>query len=339
MNACRRRRSIAGFSLVELMVALVIGAILIAGAVTVYSRSRTTYRVNEMAARLQETARYAMDFIESDLRMANFWGLNSQPDLILNRAVPVGQVPGEFSTFAWASLCGTAWPLNLDNFVEGLDDRPSGTGTANFGLTCNPLGGANVAGADVLIVRRAGNAPVQTMTGNRLHLQTSRIQGVIFVSSTTCTNPLDSTCIPPGYLPPLAETHELLVHAYYVAQQSVGDTTMPALRRKAIGAGPAINDEEIIPGIEDLQLEFGVDANADGSADLYVAGDDVPVGTGQPVVSVRVWLRVRADAPDVTFTDGTTYTYAGRSFTPAGAAAQFRRGLFSKTIQLRNTRA
>ncbi|HSN72359.1 MAG TPA: PilW family protein [Steroidobacteraceae bacterium] len=338
MNGYRPRRWLAGFSLIELMVALVIGAILIAGAVTVYSRSRVTYRVNEMAARMQETARYAMDFIESDLRMASYWGLNSRPELVLNRASPVGQVPSEFSTATWATLCGTAYALNLDNFVEGLDDRPAGNGATNFGLTCNPQGNGNVAGSDVLIVRRASNDPVATIAANRVYLQTSRIQGVVFVPPSGCTDPTDTACIPAGYLPPLSQTHDLVVNAYYVAQQSIGDASQPALRRKALIAGPAIDDQEIIPGVEDLQLEFGVDANGDGSADYYVAGDDVPVGTGDPVISVRVWLRVRADAPDFSFTDGTTYTYAGRSFTPAGAAANFRRALFSKTIQLRNTR-
>jgi len=281
---------------------------------------------------LQETARYAMDFIESDLRMANFWGLNSRPELILNRAAPINQVPSDFSSATWATLCGTAWPLNLDLWVEGLNDRPAG----NFGLTCSPLGGGHVAGSDVLVVRRAGNEPVTTMDTNRVYLQTSRIQGVVFMPA--CIDATDVSCLPPGYLPPLSETHALVVHAYYVAQQAVGNTALPALRRKALAAGPAIDDEEIIPGVEDLQLEFGVDTNGDLSADYYVSGDNVPVGTGEPVVAVRVWLRVRADAPDFSFTDGTTYTYAGRTYTPAGAALNYRRALFSKTIQLRNTR-
>src|SRR4051812_25291869 len=64
-----------GVSLIELMVAMVIGAILIFGATQVYVDSRQTYEVNETAARLQETARYAMGVIEPDVRMSNYWGL------------------------------------------------------------------------------------------------------------------------------------------------------------------------------------------------------------------------------------------------------------------------
>ena len=65
----------AGLSLIELLVALAIGAVLIFGATQVYVDSRNAYGVNETVARLQETARYAMSVIESDVRMANYWGL------------------------------------------------------------------------------------------------------------------------------------------------------------------------------------------------------------------------------------------------------------------------
>ncbi len=61
-----RKRLMAGVSLIELMVSLVIGSMLIIGAVTVYMQSRNTYRTNESAARLQETARYVLDVIATD---------------------------------------------------------------------------------------------------------------------------------------------------------------------------------------------------------------------------------------------------------------------------------
>ena len=79
--AARRQR---GMSLVELMVALAIGTFLLAGAISVFAKTRDLYRTNDEAARLQETARYAMSTIEADLRMANYWGLMSRADLIEN---------------------------------------------------------------------------------------------------------------------------------------------------------------------------------------------------------------------------------------------------------------
>ena len=57
VSGMRAARAARGFSLIELMVALVIGLFLIAGAVMVYSQSRKVYRTIETVARLQETAR------------------------------------------------------------------------------------------------------------------------------------------------------------------------------------------------------------------------------------------------------------------------------------------
>ena len=68
------------------MVAMLIGLFLILGAVTVFSQSRSTYRTSESVARLQETARLAMDVVETDIRMANYWGMNNRAEYIVNRA-------------------------------------------------------------------------------------------------------------------------------------------------------------------------------------------------------------------------------------------------------------
>ena len=69
----------AGLTLVELMVALAIGSFLMIGAIQIYSQSRQAFVVNESIARVQETAQFAMDTIEADLRMASNWGRNSRP--------------------------------------------------------------------------------------------------------------------------------------------------------------------------------------------------------------------------------------------------------------------
>src|SRR5690606_21019944 len=50
-------RGIKGVTLIELMVALAIGSFLMIGAVTVFMQGRTTFRVTESIARLQENAR------------------------------------------------------------------------------------------------------------------------------------------------------------------------------------------------------------------------------------------------------------------------------------------
>jgi hypothetical protein len=75
------------------------------------------------------------------------------------------------------------------------------------------------------------------------------------------------------------------------------------------------------------------------------------IPAGAQVVSVRIWLLVRAENPEVGFRDTRTYQYAdratatgttnnlnaanaaGRAYAPADS---FRRLLVSRTIQIRN---
>ena len=45
----------------------------------IYNQSRHAFVINESIARVQETAQFAMDTIEADLRMAGSWGRTSRP--------------------------------------------------------------------------------------------------------------------------------------------------------------------------------------------------------------------------------------------------------------------
>ncbi len=338
MKTMHAPRKQAGVGLIELMVAMVIGLFLMLGAVTVLNQSRNTYRTAEKAARLQETGRLALDVIETDLRMANFWGMGNQAGYISNRA-PLGQAPpAEFTATQQSNvaICGDASASNY--FVINLDEYVGGSNNG-YGLTC--AADNYLAGTDVLWIRRASTDRPDTLNANRIHLQTSRIRGTLFVPAAACTDPEDVACIPADYLPPASQTRELEAHVYYVSSRSTNRADVPALRRKRFanvngGAGTAFIDEEIVPGIEDFQVRLGVDTNGDTNIDQYVNPGAVPANAA--VVSATIWLRVRADEPEVGFVDDTAYQYGDM----AGAVAEddgFRRLLLTRTIHIRNTRA
>jgi type IV pilus assembly protein PilW len=327
----------AGLSLIELMVSLGIGLFLIGGVITVFGKTSDLYRTNESAARVQETARYAMSTIEADLREANFWGLHNNADLIDNAAPldpasfpdpdPAYSLPAALSPYAAEiSSCGDMWAVKLAAYVEAVND--------GYGLDCGPFS-ATVAGSDQLTIRRASivamNDAARLASAGRIKVQTSRVQGTLF----TDTN------LPAGYLPPLSETHALVVHGYYVAQDSDEAAGVPSLRRKSLdanGGAPVIVDEQIVPNVEDLQVELGVDRDGDQNADFFVPADAAIAG-GEAVVAMRVWLMVRAEQAEPGFTDDRVYDYADRTGAAAYAPGdRFRRLLVSKTIALRNTR-
>lgn len=59
-----------GFSLVELMISLVLGLILVGGAVNAFISSKQTYSLQEAMSRVQESGRFSLDLMARDLRHA-----------------------------------------------------------------------------------------------------------------------------------------------------------------------------------------------------------------------------------------------------------------------------
>jgi type IV pilus assembly protein PilW len=190
----------------------------------------------------------------------------------------------------------------------------------------------------VLVIRRASDMPVSTMVANRLYIQTSRTQGTLFISSSSCLDATNTSCIPSIFAPPLSQTRLLEAKAYYVANQSTLRADVPSLRRKsfaAVTASNSVTDEELVSGIEDVQVRFGVDTDLDLEADTYVNPGEV--SPADMVVSATIWLRVRAEDRDFGYVDDNSYQYypGMTAFTPGD---NYRRIVLSKTIQLRNTR-
>ena len=316
-----------GMTLVELMVALAIGSFLLVGAVTVFVQSRATFRVTESVARLQENARFVLDALEPDIRMANYWGLTTRTNKVQGRAAPIDPV-----AFAVAGDCGNNWSVNLAAEIDGSNN--------GYDWDCAANGGAQ-ANADTLIIRRVEEDPTAPVAG-RLQVQSARFQD---------SQLFDTADVPDGYSAATSQTHALVVNGYYVSPTSAlstADNNVPSLRVKTLVGGPRIEDREVLPGVEDMQVQFGVDMDPPGapnrgSIDRYVnPGDPILDPTNAAfvpdaaILSVRVWLRLRAERPEVGFTDTTNYVYADRDV--AAPNDQFRRIVVSKTIYIRNAR-
>ena len=323
------RADARGLSLIELLVAVTIGGLLIFGATKVYVDSRATYEVNETAARLQETARYALSVIEPDIRMSNYWGLVKGASIVINQA------PQTAASAGAPTSCGNNFAHDLQSNLEASNNAYA-LGCAAW-LHDDRTGTGQVFSSDTVTVRRA-TATLSSGTTGRLRICSTRVFASLVTDSSACT------------AAPNGQVNDLVVNAYYVDRDSTHRLGLPALRRHSLVAGPVFASDEIVPGIEDMQIQFGIDpAGTSGSAQRYVNPSAVPLGA--QVVSVRIWLLVRAENPEVGFRDNRTYEYAdrlvatgttadlnaanaaGRAYVPADG---FRRLLVSRTIQIRN---
>jgi Tfp pilus assembly protein PilW len=320
----------------------------------VYVKSRNTYQTNESVTRLQETARYAMSVVSTDVLSASYFGLKKDPSIFVGKANQTDP-PSAVAPGAAANVCGNNFALDIENFVQGDNNGYVLSATRLAG--CNALSGwttTPVGTADTLTIRRASVLPLAAFTNNTLQLCSEFGFGnQIFSTAGTCS------------AAPNGRINNLIVNAYYVDQNSAQAAGLPSLRRKALAPGPAFIDEEVIAGVEDMQVQFGVETfvtspgNAVALPSTYI--DPAALTLLQQVVAVRVWLLVRSDTPEPGFSDDRCYAYAARvcangvtanlntagqttlGFQPSSSTdnsfnsvKRFRRLLISRTFYLRN---
>ncbi len=310
----------AGFSLVELMVAMAIGVVLVGGALTVHIQSHEAHTFAERMARIQENGRFVFDVMAPDLRLAGFWGRTQAPASIARRT-------GDAVTPMPAAMApaGDCYPGYYTNVVVRLEAaNEDQVGGANPFQTCVP-DSARLAGSDILVVRHAAATVTlpADIVNNRLYMISNAMSGELFVGGVMP--------IPAGYN--LTDTiHEIVTNLYFLSPNSSAGAGIPALNRIELVDGPALATQELITGVEDLQVQVGIDTDADGSVNGYV-NPNSPLMAGAAIVATRAWIRIRGERVDLDFTDMSTYNYADLSVTPNDS---FRRMLVSKTLRVRN---
>lgn len=147
MNTAYFFKTRRGFTLVEILVALAIGALLTAGFVQIFSSSKKTYLIQDNLSRLQENARFAMDFLARDIRMAGH----------IDNAVPA-------SVFAGVAVdgCDDTHCSSLQSVPPGVtpSEHSGDTLVVSYDATRDCLGQDLSAGRPVTL---AGNN-TQTLT-------------------------------------------------------------------------------------------------------------------------------------------------------------------------------
>jgi len=300
-----------GMSLVELMVALVIGLVLSATTVMVYINNKHAYQVQNNTAILQENGRFALHLLREDIRMAGYWGLNYAPEDINNA-----------ETVTLDNECAPGWATDYSNPLASVNN-------ANTGYTaCIP--NADYSGnTDILTVRHASSGPVAStaINENNVYLLTSLTEGTAFkADAASAVDAGVSVSESPTAL------YQVEAHVYYIRpwSRTVGDG-IPTLVREVI-AGGAVAAEPLVEYVEDFQVTFGIDSNGDGSVDLY---DDNGADSSDidHVMTVIVEVLARAPAVEAGYSNRRTYQLGDRVYTVNDG---FRRQVFRDTIFLRN---
>ncbi len=209
-------RAQAGFNLVELLVAMVIGVFLIGGTLSVYQESQSAMLVSERMSRMQENGRYALSVIEEDIRAVGLWGQLNETAYVAGRATPADPID-----IGVLNSCEPNWAVNLDTPLEGSNNANP------YNATC--LSGVGyTANTDVLVLRHVDERDLTPadLVGAGLYIRSDQSHAEIF----------DGTVMPGGF-PANAQINELATVGYFVSDDSDSEPGTPSLRRALVGPG------------------------------------------------------------------------------------------------------
>ncbi|MCW9058775.1 MAG: PilW family protein [Gammaproteobacteria bacterium] len=373
MTAASIQERQQGLSLVELMVAMVLGLILSAGIIQLFVGSKQTYRFHDAMSRVQENARFAIDALSYDIRMAGDMGCSSYVQNINNtlNGPPPAFNPGA-GVQGWEALgTGAGATFNLPAYNAAVQEA-GGVGNANWPTS----GGAeldtgtwSVPGSDIVrIWRGSGNlatinniapgaqtvvnvTPNANINDDDILLLTDcqssdwvQACNVTAISGGTSINAVLSNGCSPGNVvtaPLLTQAGGQLVKLesfiYYVGKRNNDANSPPGLFRRALGVGVANaasagTPEEVVEGVESMQVLYGVDTDGDRTVDQYVTAD--LVGDWATVLSVQIALLMAANETSDDITGAANYTLGDVT---ANAANDRRlRQVFHNSITLRN---
>jgi type IV pilus assembly protein PilW len=339
MNILKHQK---GISLVEVLVALVISLFLLGGIIQVYLGNKASYTFTNAISRVQENGRFAMETLAKDLRMAGFFGCAifdpGDTSNIVNNLNPAG--PGYDDYYDWL---GDGLLQGTDN--DGLNGSDSITirgakpGALNVREPYNVTTSAQIfvdstetlEDNDIVMVTNCRGADIFQVT-NTTRGSGSTKDAVVHSTGAVEEGPgnynpdnckgANAHCLSQTYGSD-ASMIELQAVIYTIKAGASGE---PALFRAINGV-----DEELIDGIEQMQILYGVDTDDDDFPNQYVIAPNVV--DMNDVMAVRVMLLVRSQDVNVT-EDFQKYTF--NDTTDITATDRRLRQVFTSTITLRN---
>lgn len=343
-----------GFSLTELMVALVLSLVLLAGALSILYSSRLSYAENEKLARVQETGRTVMELVLRDARAAGFNGCarpmkagdfvndidlaDEEEEALFDfeRAVGGYEAGGTAGSPTWTTNGGLVdFADAIAPDAAGLSDvvilRASREGQASFRTTAEltsttvpvafSLGNTIPAGATLLVADCQGATTFRTTSFTETLAATASTAGTGTLTFAGATGGVLTRGFMPGAM--LVPVEAVV---YYVAPGSSGEGT--SLWQKLGTAAP----QELVEGVENMQVRYGVDTNVDRVPDSYVTASGVT--NWNNVVSMQVAFLVRSDQEYGSEVDTRTYQLLGNNIGPFNDRRY--RSVFTTTVAVRN---
>ena len=318
-------RRARGFSLVELLVAMSLGVFLSGVAVFSYLGAKQGFIRDQQVARLQENGTLALRLLSRELAMAGFraGALSAGP---LTPPIAADNCAGVGWALDWSE------PLLFhNNFAATADD-------AEQALDVSACIDARdvVPESDLVAFRRSAAEPSAAAGMTAPSLTPSR--SMTWLLRVEDSRALEWLSLRPAALAAFAASNrrssfwEAVSRIYFVRPyaRDIRDG-VPSLCIKTL-AGTQVTTRCPVEGVEQMQLEFGVDSDGDGQVNRYV--DVPPVGEGPAIIAARVHLLLRTVDPVPVVARTTRFQLADA--TAELVDTRYVRRVFSATVPLRN---
>lgn len=296
-------RHAAGLSLVELLVAIAIGLVVVAGVVQVYLSARQAYRATEALARVQEAGRFAISALMRDIRMAGYSGCADPGGIPVNNIV---DLDGDGSADSGYTL-GTAAAVRIDDEittgpgVAGTDritllfaeprmvpivSAGNAGSTAEVKIASNPYG---FQAGDVIVVTDCQQADVfaaTTVSGGGA----GGSPVTIAIAAANNTTPRLSK----DYRKDYTWAMQVVSRSYFVGDTGRTDASgqpIYALYRQDDGGTPV----ELVEGIQGMEISVALDTDGDGAADARSDSPGSVPADEIVAVTVSLWARSTVD--------------------------------------------
>jgi type IV pilus assembly protein PilW len=322
------RPSQLGFTILELMISLFVGAFILAGVMFTFLGMKTTTSDTMQIGELQESGRLAMDVLKRDIELTGFWGsfVSTPHDNFLTDVNPTSPSPDCYegsNNFSFPQLgAGGAFKVLFAKEAESQKE-----------LNCI---NDSISGSDILQVKH--------VVGNEVTENTSAKKTYFVATPQTASFRIGtgSKIIPPTN----GSVWEYSHNVYFVAKQEYTlngkKVDLPTLKRMRL-VDNKMTSETIMEGVENIRFIFGLDNDGDARVDLYKPASHMHNSDwdqqGATVTSVQIFLLVRTLEPSSANPPGSqTFILGGEDEHKRTLTFNdgYRRKLLTSTVRLAN---
>lgn len=321
------KKAINGLSLIELLVSMVISGIVLAGVINVVVSSKVTFIAEEENSFIQENARYVMETLTRDARLAGATGCASLSTALVGNTISDDNDDGILNFSALEGFEGEtsaakeSFPekykdealVGSDSIIFRYADDSSAVEVASHALASSKINTTSKTDLpwdknDALVIvdlncRHVSLFRATSDTSSGLHVF-HKSNGT---ANRNCTSVLKATinsfdcssCPSGGNVcdgNPESEfgagsrIMTFVANSYYIGESNVLPG-VPSLKRVTV-TGSTTRTDELAQGVESMNILYGEDMNSDGDIQKFVTAENVTDWNN--ILAVRFYLTFRS---------------------------------------------